>query len=162
MYCKCITDGSYGDTGDTHGGVVFYKDKTIASALHVVSKLTEMVSMRNVGGELIAAWCAITAVANTAKDCKEECILDLVYDYKGVGCWATGEWKTNKSGTIWYAKAIKEILRTTPNLKINFIWVKGHQSVEGNNIADMVADYNLDYCRKHNYPISCVDDLIMK
>lgn len=168
MYFKCFTDGSFGNAGETHGGFVFYQGDKVASALHVYSKLPDMTSMRNVGGEIIAAWCAIKAVVskvqteNEKESGLEYHTLDLVYDYKGVGCWATGEWKTNKKATQWFVRSIREMLSSTPNLKINYIWVKGHSSTDGNNMADKVADYNMTYCKQKGIQSCCVDELIMK
>lgn len=166
MYFKCYTDGSFGDSGETHGGLVFYKDNEVSSSLHVFSRLPDMTSMRNVGGEIIAAWCAITSVVETVKRENEKGMeyhtLDLVYDYKGVGCWATGEWKTNKKATQWFVKSVREMLATVPNLKVNFIWVKGHGANEGNNLADKIADYNMTYCKQKGIAVCCVDELIMK
>lgn len=166
MYFKCFTDGSFGNKGETHGGLVFYKDGVPMSALHVYTMLPEFADMRNVGGEIIAAWSAINSVVQLLKSRNvEECgleahILYLVYDYEGVGKWLTGQWKTNKIATKWFVQNVKELLSSVPTLTVNYIWVKGHSVTEGNNRADKVANYNMEYCKINDISCVCVDSLI--
>lgn len=159
------TDGSFGDNGETHGGIVYWGDNDApASCIHVYSKNSKFVSMRNVGGEIIAAWTAIFSIVDKVKRLNEECMdtyeLQLVYDYEGVGKWLTGVWKTNKVATQWFVKSIKDLMSTVPNLKIKFIWVRGHSSTLGNNYADKVAAYNMAYCRNNNIPICNLDEIV--
>lgn len=166
MYFKCFTDGSFGGPGETHGGLVFYKDGTPTSMLHVYTTLPEFTEMRNVGGEVIAAWSAIMSVVQLLKqrDTEEHGLeahtLDLIYDYEGVGKWLRGQWKTNKTATRWFVRNVKELLSSVPNLTINYIWVKGHDVTEGNNRADKIANYNMEYCKKNEISCVCVDSLI--
>ena len=159
------TDGSFGDTGEVHGGVVFWADnKEDIKCIHVCSTNEHFVSMRNIGGEVLAAYSAIMSIVQRIKKSNEDLLetyeLDLVFDYKGIGQWATGGWKTNKTATRWFAKNVNKLLKEVPNLKVNYIWVKGHGMSEGNNLADRVSEYTMQYCRRNNIPICSLDEYI--
>jgi ribonuclease HI len=158
------TDGSFGDNGEVHGGIVFWNGNAPVSQIHIKCTNPAFVSMRNVGGEVLAAWSAITSVAANVQKKNEELMdtyqLDLIYDYKGVGEWLTGGWKTNKPATQWFVKSVRDILEQVPNLKINYIWVKGHADNAGNTYADRTAAYDMSYCKGKNIPICNLDKLI--
>ena len=91
----------------------------------------EMASMRNVAGEILGAIAAIQKALELGL--KE---LTIYYDYEGIEKWATGKWKTNKVATKQYAKYCKEVGNF---ISLNFVHVKGHTGVEGNEIADKMA-----------------------
>lgn len=87
--------------------------------------------MRNVAGEIEGAklamqWCA----DNNIKE------VDIYYDYAGIEKWCTGEWKTNKEGTIAYKQFYDNIKN---KVKISFIKVKGHSGDRFNDMADILA-----------------------
>lgn len=166
-----FTDGSFHIPGETHGGIVFWgPDNKPSNALHVYSNNFAFTEMRNVGGEVIAAWCAMLSVAETVKKLNEESMdsytLNLIYDYEGIGKWATGRWKANKPATKAYVKFVRDLAIEVPNLKINYIWIRGHQSsdsdnfVIGNNEADKVSAYDMKYAENHNIPICNIDEVI--
>lgn len=160
-----FTDGSFNDGSGCHGGIVYWDTQTgkPISCVHVTSHDPRFVSMRNVGGELLAAWCAIVSAANVANEDEplhRSYELDIIYDLKGVGEWAKGVWKCNKPGTQWYYAQIKGILKQTPSLKVNFIWVKGHENTAGNIWADKVAGYDMSYAKANDIPICCLDECL--
>lgn len=165
------TDGSYMDGNDlhcgdeTHGGVVFMGEgDSIGSRIHVYSKKPQFTSMWNVGGEIIAAYAAIQSIAARIKQQNEEYMetyqLNLVYDYEGIGAWLTGRWKAKKPATRWFVEIVRSILEQVPNLKVNYIWVRGHASSFGNNEADRVACYNMQYCESQDIPVCLLDEII--
>ena len=63
-----------------------------------------MASMRNVAGEIYGSMAAMKYALE--KGIKK---LSIYYDYMGIAKWCTGEWKTNKDGTIAYKKYYDKI-----------------------------------------------------
>ena len=71
---------------------------------------------------------------------KEATEVNVYTDYEGVGYWLSGKWKINKP----YIKILhdlihKEVKKKGLNGKINFLWVKGHQS---KSVMDPKAKWN--------------------
>ena len=124
-------DGSYNpdENAFSYGCllVIANEMKTFSEAFYN----SEMSSMRNVAGEIVASTQAMLyCVSNNITE------LDLYYDYKGIECWCTGEWKTNKVYTQQYKDyydSIKDIL------KVNFKKVKSHSGDKYNDEVDILA-----------------------
>ena len=90
----------------------------------------EMAAMRNVAGEILGAKTVVTkAVQMGLKE------LVLYYDYAGIEQWATGGWKCNKAGTMMYHSFMQQM---EDKIKINFVKIKGHTGIEGNEEADVL------------------------
>lgn len=91
----------------------------------------EMLSMRNVAGEIRGSMVAIEKALES-----NVTTLYIHYDYMGIEKWATGEWKTNKLGTKMY----KEYFDSIKNrLNVVFIKVKAHSGNKYNEEADKLA-----------------------
>ncbi len=130
---KCIAyvDGSYEHSVKlfSYGVVLFYKGKE--ERFYKAFENEELVSMRNVAGEIMGAQKAM-------KYCVEHGIeaRDIFYDYEGIEKWCTGEWKTNKEGTKAY-KAFYESIKS--QLCVTFHKVAAHTGDLYNEEADQLA-----------------------
>lgn len=86
---------------------------------------------RNVAGEILGSMAAVEkAIELGVKS------VDIYFDYMGIRAWALGEWKRNKKGTIAYYDYMQSV---KDKIAINFVKVKGHSGVEGNEEADRLA-----------------------
>lgn len=161
-----FTDGSYlRDATDVHGGIVYSPiDGGELRQIHVVTKNAELVRRWNVGGEILAAWCAIYSVCSEVKRLNNECmdtyVMDIIYDYEGIGKWLTGAWKCKSNAAKWFVKSVRKMLSEVPNLKLNCYWVKGHADTYYNEMADAVAFYDMAHCEINNIPICDMDEIL--
>lgn len=128
---ECYTDGSFdlATKRYSYGVLVMHQGKE-----YELSKAfddEEMVTMRNVAGEIEGAMAAM-------RFCVEKEIKSLLlhYDYEGVEKWCTGAWKCNKKGTIAYKEYYDSIKE---KLQVSFHHVKGHSGVDGNERVDSLA-----------------------
>lgn len=124
-------DGSYNITTKEFGyGVVMFHN---GEEIHLSQsyKDEEMAQMRNVAGEIYGSMAAMEyAIKNNVKT------LTIYYDYMGISKWCTGEWKTNKKGTILYKKYYDQAKK---KVNISFEKVKGHSGDKYNDLADSLA-----------------------
>ena len=126
-----FVDGSFNPVTNVYGygGFLFYNGEKVI--LQGAGDDEEMASMRNVAGEILGSMAAIEKALELGLP-----EVTVYYDYAGIEMWATGAWKRNKTGTIQY----HEYIRSVENkIRINFVKVKGHSGVEGNEEADMLA-----------------------
>ena len=124
-------DGSFNAESGVYGfGAVLLENGGISEYNGSFSD-REMASMRNVAGEIEGAKFVM-------RYCVEKGItrVKIVYDYVGIEAWATGEWRTNKKGTLEYKKYYDSIKDT---LFVQFEKVKGHSGNKYNDMADALA-----------------------
>lgn len=128
-------DGSYhAGTKEFSGGAVLFYD---GQRRDFSQKNDDpgMAEMHNVAGEIMASVLVI-------RYCLENRIpaVEIYHDYRGVGKWATGEWKANKPGTQAYAAFCAKAAR---QMKLRFIEVQGHSGDYWNDEADRLAKHAL-------------------
>ncbi|MCM1223350.1 MAG: ribonuclease H family protein [Lachnospiraceae bacterium] len=129
-YC----DGSSPSDGSKYGAglVLLTPDRKILRTISVPGYKSDMLSMRNVAGEVLAAEMAMDQAIRMGYS-----KLVIYHDYLGISKWCLGDWKTNKVGTIHY----KEVYQRSRKygLKIRFEKVKAHSGDSYNDLADLLA-----------------------
>lgn len=128
---EAYVDGSYNiKTKEySYGAVIFHNGEELCFKEKFSD--SENALMRNVAGEIEGAMFAM-------RFCVEKGIgeLRLYYDYAGIEKWCTGEWKTNKPGTIAYKNYYDSIKDA---VCVQFCKVKGHSGDKYNDLADSLA-----------------------
>ena len=126
-----FVDGSFNPLTSVYGygGFLFYNGEKVI--LQGAGEEEEMASMRNVAGEILGSMAAIEKALELGLP-----EVFIYYDYAGIEMWATGAWKRNKTGTIRYHEYIRSV---EDKIRINFVKVKGHSGIEGNEEADILA-----------------------
>lgn len=87
--------------------------------------------MRNVSGEIDGAMAAVLKAEELGLP-----KIHILYDYQGIESWANGSWKTNKAATADYKAFMQSDQRRT---SVEFVKVKAHTGIEGNELADALA-----------------------
>lgn len=125
-------DGSFSKKARLYGsGAVFLYNGQVIAQLKRAGSDPELLTMRNVSGELIAALMSMDyALEQGYRE------LLIRYDYAGIEKWAKGEWKTNKDGTKRYRE---KYLSYKDKIDIHFQKVQAHSGNKYNDIADQLA-----------------------
>ena len=151
MQIDIYTDGSFNRStpNEVHGGaymLIRNGETATVSKVHFINKDRILTSMNNVGGELLAVVGILRTLIAVAEDS------GIFNDYSGVADWITGTWAAKNNGTIWYVNQVS-LLKSKLGVDLEFYKVKGHSGCEGNTMADMIASYDLNYCRSNGVMI---------
>lgn len=94
---------------------------------------------RNIAGEVFAVMMACSKAIELG-DCDT---LVIYHDYEGIANWINHKWKkrNTKISKNYYLYMTQQVL---PKLKLEFVWVKGHDGVQGNEIVDGLAKRAID------------------
>lgn len=133
-HAEIYVDGSYDPSNDRFGYGVYM---TIGDKEHTFSGLGDCLEGgRNIEGEVAASEAAI-------KYCLENGISSakIYHDYKGIGEWGDGNWKTNKMYTQAYKSFVADA--RGKGLDVEFEHVPGHEGILGNEIADALAKQSI-------------------
>lgn len=124
-------DGSYNPETNVYGYGGFLSIDGKEYILQGSDNNEGMASMRNVAGEIQGAMAAVDKAIRFGLD-----KLTIYYDYKGIECWAKLTWKANNP----YTKDYQDYMMSSSFiLDIEFVHVKGHSGIEGNERADRLA-----------------------
>ena len=96
---------------------------------------------RTTGGEILAAIGAIKYAEILGINS-----LHIYHDYEGVGAWAKGEWKANKTATKGYVRFIND-----SDIITEFTRVNAHTGIEENEKADLIAKYSVGLANEIGY-----------
>lgn len=129
-------DGSYNSDNNVVGYGIYIIDGN--QTYSYIGNFVQQYEGRNVEGEVKASLIAAQFAYKYKKS------ITIYHDYIGISNWANNLWKRNKPYTQDYYSKIQSMRNT---ININFIHVKSHTGIDGNEYADRLAKYasNLPY-----------------
>lgn len=147
MVYNIYVDGSYKNygvgIGEFYSSAAVIMKEGFEEPETILSKVSndELISMRNVAGELLAVMMAMEHCMNVLKLTQSDTI-NVYYDYAGIRNWTLkkgepGYWKSNTETTQAYRDYMNSIVK--PRLKVNFYKVKAHSGIKGNELADTIV-----------------------
>ncbi len=137
MKAVCYVDGSFNPKLEKYafGCVCFHPDGETEEFCGSGND-PDALKQRNVSGEMIASMLAVRwAIINGYDE------LEICYDYSGIECWVTGEWKAKNDLTKKYSSYMRDKL---DRIKIKFTKIEAHTKVEYNELADRLAKAGLE------------------
>ncbi len=125
-------DGSFSvDSGVYSFGCVFLPEDGTVRVLCGSGNDPDNAKQRNVTGEMLGAMNAVLCAIKSGYKA-----INIYYDYEGIRCWVTGEWKSKNDLTRSYAMSMKGWMS---RIEISFHKVEAHKGVKYNELADKMA-----------------------
>ena len=146
MLYNIYTDGSF--MSKTEFGPFYASAATISKEgsedkIAVLTKVSndELISMRNVAGEILAVMMAMEHCLNVLKLTQNDTVV-IHYDYVGIANWCKrkGEpdfWNCKNKTTQAYRDYMNTIVK--PRFKVEFKHTPGHSGIAGNEYVDALA-----------------------
>ena len=130
-----FVDGSFNaDKAIVGGAFVLVKDdKSVHEQTIRDDKHTEILRLRNVGGELLATIYALKYALSLGM--RE---VTICHDYQGIASWADGSWQAKQDITKRYAAFVEQIIKKE-GLQVQFQKISAHTGVKFNERADQLA-----------------------
>lgn len=127
-------DGSFNKETFEYGyGVALIDFEENIITLNGKDNKKEVVSMRNVAGELKGAMLAVSYVVKNYPNIRK---IKIFHDYMGISEWVKGTWKTN----LEYTQKYKEyMLKMNEKINISFEKVTAHKGIKYNEMVDKLA-----------------------
>lgn len=133
---RCYVDGSFNpEIGKYAFGCVMIHDSGNIEEYCGSGNDPEALLQRNVAGEMIASMLAVKWAVKNGYD-----NLTIYYDYKGIECWVTGEWKAKNELTQKYRDWMRA---KSDQIEIGFVKVAAHTNDTFNEAADKLAKAGL-------------------
>ncbi|MDC7280450.1 ribonuclease H family protein [Butyrivibrio fibrisolvens] len=128
-----FTDGSFNVATGVYGfgGFLHYSDTEDDIEIRGNGNDPEEAVSRNVAGEVHGAVAAMRKAVELGLT-----EMTLFYDYEGIEKWPLRYWKTNKKISMFY---VEEYDQLKDKLRVNFVHVKAHTGIPGNEAADRMA-----------------------
>lgn len=90
----------------------------------------------------------ITALKQLKRPCKVILYTDSRYVQQGMTVWLKGwirnNWKTKDNKPVKNVELWKELVQVASPHEIEWVWVKGHDGIEGNEKADALANQGVE------------------
>lgn len=132
------TDGSWRPSTPNRigAGIVVVEDNEIVEEFMLYRDNSEMAEQRQICGELIAAMEGVRIAIQRGYD-----KVVINFDYNGVSCWATSQWKAKNKYTQMYKDYMEQMNK---KIEIEFIKVKAHNKNVFNDYVDYLAKKALE------------------
>lgn len=127
-----FVDGAYNEDNDFYGFGGYVMIEGEKYEISGSGDDADLANMKDIAGEIIGAIKILNFA--TEHNLKE---ITILYDYKGVDCWATGKWKRHLPGTVQYYEYCQEKMKS---INVIFRKIVDINQIDGNEEAKKLAN----------------------